>query len=158
MKGRVNDMLKDYVRDGKIIVATLEDGRVAKMSSAFIDNMIKNLQIDEYEAVMTWLEDEEYIINDEQVELEVKGKENKVLASLHRTKGERKQSTEKRTRTVKENPTKEAIIATIAAAIEGLEGASDVVIENKGKIITFAMAGENFKIDLVQKRKSKETN
>lgn len=149
-------MLKEYVRDGKVITAYLEDGRTAKMMSSFIDNMMKNLQIDEEEAVLTWLEDEEYIINEDQEELVKKSKDNKVLASLHRVDSKPKQKTQ-RERIVKENPTKEAIIAAIAKCVEGIEGAADIVIENKGKIITFTMAGENFKIDLVQKRKPKET-
>lgn len=148
-------MLKEYVRNGKVITATLDDGKEVKMMSEFIDNMMKNLEIDEEEAVLTWLEDEEYIINDDQEELNQKAKDNKVLPSLHRAKGERKKNETPAKRTVKENPTKEAIIATIAAAIEQLDGATDIVIENKGKIITFAMAGENYKIDLVQKRKPK---
>ena len=148
-------MLKDYVRNGKIITATLENGKEVKMMSDFIDNMMKNLEIDEEEAVLTWLEDEEYIINDDQEELNQMAKDNKILPSLHRAKGERKGSGTSVKRTVKENPTKEAIIATIAAAIKQLDGATDIVIENKGKIITFAMAGENYKIDLVQKRKPK---
>ena len=148
-------MLKDYVRNGKIIVATLEDGKEVKMMSEFIDNMMKNLEIDEEEAVLTWLEDEEYIINDDQEELNQKAKDNKVLPSLHRTKGERKKSETPVKRTVKENPTKEMIISKIAEAVAALDGVSDLIIENKGKIITFAMAGENYKIDLVQKRKPK---
>lgn len=149
-------MLDSYVRKGMLIEATMEDGRVVKMSSKYIDNLMKTLGIDEYDAVMTFLEDEEYIINDEQEELSKRAKDNKALAGLHRTKGDRKEPKAPVKRTVKENPTKEAIIAEIAKAIEGLDGASEVVIENKGKIITFAMNGENYKIDLVQKRKAKE--
>lgn len=146
-------MMKDYVRDGKVITAVLEDGREVKMASEFIDKMCKNLEIDEYEAVMTWLEDEEYIINDEQAELNTKAKDNKVLPSLHRLDG--RASAKKGRKTVKENPLKESIIAEIANAVSGLDNVSDMVIENKGKIITFKIGDESFKIDLIQRRKKK---
>jgi len=148
--------MENYVIDGKITTITLENGKVVKVMTSYLQNMVKNLEIDMDEAVLTWLEDEGYIYNDEQEELEEKAKDNKVLASLKRNAKGEKKSTEKRTRVVKENPTKEAIIAEIAKTIQNMEGASDVVIENKGKIITFKMAGEEFKVDLVQKRQKKQ--
>ena len=147
--------MENYVIDGKITTITLEDGRIVKAMTSYLQNMVDNLEIDMDEAVLTWLEDEGYICNDEQEELEEKAKDNKVLASLKRNaKGERK-STEKKTRTVKENPVKEAVISKIAETVNSIAGATNVVIENKGKIITFSLAGEDYKIDLVQKRKPK---
>ena len=47
------------------------------------------------------------------------------------------------------------IIAEIANTIKGIAAASNIVVENKGKIITFSMNGEDFKIDLIQRRKKK---
>ena len=150
--------MMDYVRNGKVIEATLENGKVIKMESAFIDKMMTNLGIDEEDAVLTWLEDEEYIINEDQEELNKEAKDNKVLASLHRAKDNKTVAAKKQVkRTVKENPTKELIIATVAKTIENIDGATDVVVENKGKIITFKLNGEDYKIDLVQKRKPKAT-
>lgn len=143
-----------YEIKGKVVYITLDNGKVVTAMTSFLENMVDKLQIDMDEAVMTWLEDEGYLINDEQEELTVAAKENKVLASLHRGKDSGKEQKPKK-RTVKENPTKEAIIAEINKAIMALPLASDVVIENKGKIITFKMNGEEFKIDLVQKRKKK---
>ena len=149
--------MKEYVIDGKVVTITLEDGRVVKAMTAYLENMVKNLDIDFEEAVLTWLEDEEYIINDDQQELTNKAKENKVLASLHRTQGNNVKAEKKtqRERVVKPNPTKEMIIAEIAKSIEAIEGTTNVVIENKGKLITFSLNGEDFKLDLVQKRKPK---
>ena len=49
----------------------------------------------------------------------------------------------------------ETIIKTIAEALQKLD-ISDLNIENKAKIITFSMNNENFKVDLVQKRKEKQ--
>ena len=149
--------MKEYVVDGKVVNITLEDGRVVKAMTSFLENMMKNLDIDMEEAVLTWLEDEEYLINDDQVELDTKAKDNKVLASLHRSQGlnpDKKKT--QRERVIKSNPTKELIIAEIAKAVQEIEGITNINIENKGKIITFSLNGEDYKVDLVQKRKPKE--
>ena len=38
-------------------------------STKYLENMVKNLEIDMDEAVLTWLEDEGYLENEEQEEL-----------------------------------------------------------------------------------------
>lgn len=145
-------MLKEYLRKGKVIEATLENEKKVLISSEFIDNMVKNLNIDEEEAVLTWLEDEEYIINDDQVELNQKAKENKANKII-KAKNENVKKTQ-RERVRKENPIKENIIKILAECLQ-TANYEDVVIENKGKIITFTFEGESYKIDLIQKRKKK---
>ena len=147
--------MENYVINGKVTDITLENGKVVKAMTSYLENMVKTLDIDMDEAVLTWLEDEGYLVNEEQEELCAAAKENKSLAAAR--KGIRDGAKEKKkvVRTVKENPTKEMIIATIFKSIEALEGATDIVVENKGKLITFNMAGESFKIDLVQKRHKK---
>lgn len=140
--------MNSFKINGKVVEIELDDGRVVKAMTSYLENMTKTLDIDMDEAVLTWLEDEGYLINDEQEELCAAAKENKVLI------GARSEKEKKKTvRTVKENPTKEAIISALADAVKNIEGADNIIIENKGKIITFTMNGENFKIDLVQKRK-----
>ena len=147
--------MKEYVIEGKVVKITLEDGKVVKAGKQYLDNMVSKLGIDMEEAVLTWLEDEGYLVNDEQEELCTAAKNNKVLASLHRTKDE-KPKAQKKTQTErvrKENPTKEMVIAEIAQLLPKF--AEDVVIENKGKIITFRIGDQDFKLDLIQKRKKK---
>lgn len=140
--------MNSFKINGKVVEIELDDGRVVKAMTSYLENMTKTLDIDMDEAVLTWLEDEGYLINDEQEELCAAAKENKVLI------GARSEKEKKKTvRTVKENPTKEAIISALADAVKNIEDADNIIIENKGKIITFTMNGENFKIDLVQKRK-----
>ena len=148
--------MENYVINGKVVDITLENGKVVKAMTSYLENMTKKLDIDMDEAVLTWLEDEGYLENEEQEELCAAAKENKSLAAAR--KGIRDGAKEKKkvVRTVKENPTKEMIIAEINKCITALDGATNVVVENKGKLITFDMAGESFKIDLIQKRKPKE--
>ena len=147
--------MKDYIVDGKVVRIELEDGRKVTAATEFLKKMMNNLEIDMDEAVMTWLEDEEYLINDDQEDLCTAAKQNKVLANVR--KGDRDTAKEKKKtiRTVKVNPVKEEIIAKIAEMLDQLNGVENIVIENKGKIVTFDCNGESYKVDLIQKRKNK---
>lgn len=147
--------MKDYVVNGRVVDITLENGKVVKASTAFLENMMKNLDIDMDEAVFTWLEDEEYLINEEQAELTKQAKENKSIKIIG-AKAEKKIAAKKtqKERVVKENPTKEMIISAIAELLPNF--AQNVVVENKGKLITFTVGEDEFKLDLTQKRKPKQ--
>lgn len=147
--------MENYVINGKVVDITLENGKVVKAMTSYLENMVKTLDIDMDEAVLTWLEDEGYLVNEEQEELCAAAKENKSLAAAR--KGIRDGAKEKKkvVRTVKENPTKEMIIAEIAKCIETIDGTANMVVENKGKLITFELNNESFKIDLIQRRKPK---
>ena len=105
------DSMEKFVIDGKVVVITLEDGREVNASTKYLENMVKNLGIDMEEAVVTWLEDEEYLINEEQEEINKATKGTRV-GSVVGAKA-KKQKTQKE-RAKKENPTKEMIIAEIA--------------------------------------------
>ena len=144
------DSMEKFVIDGKVVVITLEDGREVKASTKYLENMVKNLGIDMEEAVLTWLEDEEYLINEEQEELNKASKGTRV-GSVVGAKA-KKQKTQKE-RAKKENPTKEMIIAEIAKVLPNF--AENIVVENAGKLITFSIGEDEFKLDLVQRRKPK---
>ena len=147
--------MKEYVIDGKVVNITLDNGKVVKASTVYLENMVKNLDIDMEEAVLTWLEDEEYLINEEQEELVEKAKG----AGKVKLVGDRKERPAKKTqkeRVVKANPTKEMVISEIAKVLPNF--ATDINIENKGKIITFKIGDNDYKIDLIEKRKPKKQN
>lgn len=93
-----------------------------------IKSNMKNLQLDQDAAILVWLEDEGYIINQEQEALCKKAKDNRITATIHKAgniKAERKPSTRER----QANPTKEAIIAGIAEILPNL-GAVNIKVEN----------------------------
>lgn len=140
----------DYKKEKDRYIITFENGKMYFVKQDEIDKLQKNLKISEFESIELWLEDKGYLINDELEELdkEAKGKV-KVIAEAQPRKKTQKE------RVQKENPTKELIIQTIYKALEQLE-VNNLTIENKAKLITFNMNGEDFKIDLVQKRKPKE--
>ena len=115
-----------------------------------IKRIEKGLGVSTSEAIDIWLEDEGYLENEEQEALCKKAKENRVTATVHRARSvEPNKQTKTRERTA--NPVKEDVIAALAETLKGM--AEDVVIENIGKIITFRIGEENFKLDLIQRRK-----
>lgn len=141
----------DYeLKDNKYLIS-MENGKKYFMKVEEVDNLQKQLKISVFEAIEMWLEDNDYLVNEEQEKLdqEAKGK-----VKLVATNEKPKKKTQKE-RVVKENPLKEQIIETLANALKNLE-VDNLNIENKGKLITFSYKNEDFKVDLVQKRKKKE--
>lgn len=118
-----------------------------------IEHSIRTLKISKEEAIQMWLEDEGYLDNEEQQELEKKAKDNRITATIHQAQKETKQKTP-RERTRKENPTKEMVIAEIAKLLPNF--AENVQILNVGKLISFTIGEETYEIDLKQKRKPKK--
>lgn len=102
------------------------------------------------EAVELWLYDHDYIECAEADELTAKAKENKVS---HNARAEVKQKTQ-RERVVKEDKVKEDIIQAVAELLPTLN-ATNVVIEKKGKLITFEVGADKFKFDLIRQRPPK---
>jgi len=143
--------MKDYKVNGKYIEITLDNDKVVKCDKKWAETSVEKLGTDMEDVLLMWLEDNDYLINEEQEELdqEAKGK-----VKLVATNEKPKKKTQKE-RVVKENPLKEQIIETLANALKNLE-VDNLNIENKGKLITFSYKNEDFKVDLVQKRKKKE--
>lgn len=131
------------------------NGKNINIPDADIERSMKSLELTKEEAIQMWLEDEGYLENEEQEELERKAKENRITATIHQAtaKDPRKKTQKERVR--KENPTKEMVIREIAALLPKF--AEDIEILNVGKLISFRIGEEKYEIDLKQKRKPKET-
>ena len=143
--------MKDYVIKDNIIEITLENGKVVKCGKEWADKTMKLLETDLEDVLLMFLEDHDYIVNEEQEELDAKAKGKVKLIA----KAEKPKKKTQKERVQKENPTKELIIQTIAEILQKLD-ISNLNIENKAKIITFSMNNEDFKVDLIQKRKPKQ--
>lgn len=142
----------DYeLKNGKYLIS-MENGKKYFMEVAKVDNLQKQLKISEFEAIEMWLEDNGYLVNEEQNALDMKAKGIKVKLATNTEKPKAKTQKE---RVVKSNPDKEYIVGVIAEFLEEIIGKDNVNIENKAKLITFNYKGEDYKLDLVQKRKSK---
>ena len=142
----------DYeLKNGRYLIS-MENGKKYFMEVAKVDNLQKQLKISEFEAIEMWLEDNGYLVNEEQNALDMKAKGNKVKLTTSTKKPKAKTQRE---RTQKEQPEKEYIVGIIAEFLEDITDISNLNIENKAKLITFDYKGASYKLDLVQKRKSK---
>lgn len=131
------------------------NGKNIRIPEAEIEHSMKSLELTKEEAIQVWLEDEGYLENEEQEELEQKAKKNRITAAIHQAKATDPKKKTQRERTRKENPTKEMVIREIAAILPNF--AENIEILNAGKLISFSIGDEKFEIDLKQKRKPKET-
>ena len=131
----------------------LADGKTVRIPQAEIERNMKTLSLTRDEAITLYLEDEGYIINEEQEELERKAKENRITATIHQAKIYTPKT--QRERVKKDDPTKEGIVRAIAEMLPDLN-ATDIVIVNAGKLITFKIGADTYKIDLIRQRPPKE--
>lgn len=129
----------------------LDNGKVVNVPLDAVDNLKKHLQITTNEAIMVWLEDNGYEVNEELENLDKIAKTNK-SKNVVKSKVDRKPVVRER----KSNPTKEMIISKVAEMLNSF--ATDVNIENIGKIITFKVENKEFKLDLTEKRVKKVSN
>ena len=133
------------------------NGKNINIPDAEIQKSMKVLEISKEEAIQMWLEDEGYLDNEEQMELEKKAKENRITATIHDAgnKAKRKQSKPK---TVKVSDEKQALFAEIHEKLceycDEIDGTCEVLKENK--LISVKIGEKTFKIDLIQQRLPKK--
>ena len=132
------------------------NGKTLNIPDDFIQNAMKNLSINEDEAIQLWLEDNDYEVNEEQMALDAKAKVNVKVANIVKARAaEPAKKKTQRERVKKEDPTKEGVIAALAKALPELANAENVTIVNAGKLITFTIGEDTYKLDLVRQRKAK---
>lgn len=141
--------MKEYKVNGKVIEITLDNDKVVKCSTEWVEKSMKALNTDIEDVLLMFLEDNDYIVNEEQEELDKQAKGKvKLVANSEKPKKTPKE------RVQKDNPDKEYIVGCVAEYLEELN-ATNIIIENKAKLITFVYNGKEFKLDLVEKRKPK---
>lgn len=140
--------MKEYKVNGKVYELTLDNGKVVKVATEWVNKTMKLLDTDLEDVLLMFLEDNDYLVNEELEELDNKAKENKSKLVATSEKPRKKVVRER-----KPNPTKEMIISTIANTLQSI--ATDIKVENVGKIITFKVDNKEFKIDLTEKRVKK---
>lgn len=140
--------MKNYTENQNYFTIELENGKNVKVAKKWVDTACQKLDIDVDSALEMWLEDNDYLENQEQNELDKKAKENKIkLGATEKT--ERKKVIRER----KPNIIKENIIKNLESCVKSF--ATDVKVENVGKIITFSYENKQFKLDLTEKRVKK---
>lgn len=144
--------MKDYKELDKVYEITLENGKVVKVDKKWAQLSMEKLETDLEDVLLMYLEDNDYLENDAQNDLDQSAKANGIKLVAKTEKPKKKTQRE---RVVKENPTKELIISKLTSALQEIDNISNVNVENKTKLITFTLNNEDFKVDLVQKRKEK---
>lgn len=144
--------MKDYKELEKVYEITLENGKVVKVDKKWAQISMEKLETDLEDVLLMYLEDNDYLENDAQNDLDQSAKANGIKLVAKTEKPKKKTQRE---RVVKENPTKELIITKLASALNEIDNILNVNVENKAKLITFTLNNEDFKLDLVQKRKEK---
>ena len=128
-----------------------QKGKEVDIPDEEIDKLVDKLDLSIAEACNLWLEDNELQINEEQEQLDKKAKDSRITATIHEAKADAPKKERKVVR--KEDSTKEGIIKALAEKLEEL--ATEVKIENVGKLITFKLGEDTFKLDLIRQRKPK---
>ena len=127
------------------------NNKVVKIPQKEIDNLMKTLELTEQEAIETWLDDNDYTTNEQVEELTKKAKANGTTKIGARVNVENKKVERER----KANPTKALIIDQLWQKLAEIEHISNLKVANKEKLITFSLNGNDYKLDLVQKRAKK---
>lgn len=126
-------------------------GKKVNIPDDEIDTLVDKLDLSIAEACELWLEDNDLQVNEEQEALDKKAKASRITATIHEAKATKERKERKVVR--KEDATKENIIKALAERLEEL--ATEVKIENVGKLITFKLGEDSFKLDLIRQRKPK---
>lgn len=126
------------------------NSKVIRIKEQEVEKIAAGLGITNQEAIQVWLEDNGYLENAEQVQLDTKAKSNRITATIHQAKAISTKKTQ-RERVLKDDPTKENIISCIKALLEE-KGCEKVEILNKTKLISFTLGGDTFKLDLIRQR------
>lgn len=119
-----------------------------------IDKMMDKLDISLEEACELYLSDHELVENETIEELTKKAQKNRVTATVHGAKGNKK---ERKAREKKENPLKKEIISIIYKAIfTEIDDIHSIIVRNDEKYIDLMIGNREFTINLVEHRKKKE--
>lgn len=129
----------------------LDNGKQVDIPDNELDKLVDKLNLSLAEAIELWLEDNDFQVNEEQEELDKKAKKERITATIHEAKADKPRKERKVVR--KEDSTKESIIKALVERLEEL--ATEVKIENIGKLITFKLGDDSFKLDLIRQRKPK---
>lgn len=127
------------------------NGKDIKVNENEVNKLVEKLGISEEEAVQTWLEDNDYEVNEEVVKLTKQAKDNKITATIHGAQKIRA----KREVVRKEDPDKENLISWLAQFLTDNVSVENLQVTNVGKLIEFEYLGNSYKLDLVKRRPKK---
>lgn len=133
------------------MVYKLDNGKTANIPDNEIEKTMKLLELTKEEAIQLWLEDNEYLENEEQAELDARAK--KVKINHGAGAAERKKSD--KPRTVKISDEKKALFSTVFDNLQTVFG-ENIQILKENKLISVKIGEKTFKIDIIEQRTPKK--
>lgn len=131
---------------------TLPNGKNVNIPDKEIEDNMKALELTREEAIEMWLEDEGYLENEEQNELDEKAKKVKIdhgASAVDKT-----EKKEKKPREIKVSDEKQALFAEIVEKLAENDRNYEIIKENK--LICVKIGEKTFKIDLIEQRQPKK--
>lgn len=136
----------------KYIEYELDEGQFIKIPRDEVERLMDLPDVKTIDdACWIWCEDNDYVINPEQAELDRQAKESRITATIHQARADNKKPRKKVER--KPDETKESLISGLAEYLAEL--VDNVKVVNIGKLIEFEFKGEQYKLDLIRKRTPK---
>lgn len=134
---------------------TLENGKTINISDKEVENSMKLLELTKEEAIQLWLEDNDYLVNEELEELDAKAKKVKIDHGAQATKPRKKSE---KPRTVKVSDAKKEFFSQLSQFLTDFsaENGANCTILKENKLFQVEFGGEIFKLDLIQQRKPKK--
>lgn len=130
----------------------LTNGKTIRIPEKDIEKSMKILGINRKDAVQLWLEDNDYLVNEEVEALTEKAKINKVSREAKAEKPKVDKAPVKRER--KPDEEKENIINILTETLKNHGISAEIV--NKSKIIEFTIGDNHYKLDLIKQRATKK--
>ena len=128
------------------------NGKNINIPDKEIEKAMKSLELTKEEAIEMWLEDEGYLDNEEQNELDEKAKKVKIN---HGASAIDKTQKEKKPRQKVASDEKQALFTEILNTLTGVYG-ENVKIEKENKLILVKIGEKCFKVDLIEQRTPKK--
>ncbi len=128
------------------------NNKTYNIKDSTLKDYMNKLSISIDEAIELYLFDNDIVDNEEVIALSKQAKENKSLLKVGRETKPKEPTIPKVG--AKATPQKENIINFLANNLNAI--ATDIVVVNKGKIITFKVEGIAYKLDLTQTRGGKK--
>jgi hypothetical protein len=127
------------------------DGKNIRIDDNEIIKLTELLDLTKEQAIQMWLEDNDYLENEEQNALDEKASKVKISMGARSSAPTK----EKKPRTTKVSDEKKALFAEILSDLKGFYG-GNVTVLKENKLIEVKMGGKTFKIDIIEQRPPKK--
>jgi tmRNA-binding protein len=128
----------------------IKEGKVINIPDNEIKKLMQKLSISQIDAIELWLDDNGFMVNQEQMELDEKA--SKVKIDTGAKKGKKRDT---KPREIKVSDEKRELFNYILNSLKNEYGANAKVL-NENKLISLTIGEKTFKIDLIEQRKPKK--